>query len=121
MADNIYKTYNVPLVSGSLHTIDLPPLDDLYENNSYGSTYNRNGVTYVFDGSNAHDIELLQTPDINSEGITIPAGAYYVAGPFRRASDAPRYLKTDNNSDDVNISVIKITGTTTCTFSFTKL
>ena len=120
MADNIYTVMSGTLSTSVVTEIDLPLLDDVYENNSFGSTYNRNGVTYVFDGSHNKDILLLQENDVNGPSITIPASTYYVAGPWRRASGAPKYLIAVGSDTSYKLTVLKLTGASTCTFIYTK-
>ena len=124
MADNISysnTSFTVPASGSAAAEIPLPTLDDLYENNSYGSTYNRNGVTYIFDATSSnHDIILKQNAD-DQFGIVIPKGTYYTAGPWRRASGAPKFLiGTNSSADTVGLTVIKITGASTCNFIYAK-
>jgi len=100
--------------SGSAE-IDIPSPQEVQR--SWGS-YNTNGaqwfpadaVTYVFDGSNTADLELVQSGSVDglsTEGIKLVAGTEKTNGPWRLRGGPPHhvYLPT-SGSNQVRVTVV---------------
>ena len=103
MADRIVSVQTVT-ANTTAGVIELPPIKGA-QPNAYGAVSNQgDAVTYIFDGSNSVDVELVQE-STDTAGIKIPASTAYTSGPWRLAGGPPKYLYA-GSSTTIRVTVV---------------